>query len=101
MRAKGYLIAELEVLDAAKFEDEYSVHVRPLLSAYGATFAINSANVKVLEGNRDVHKIVVVQFDDLATATAFYDSAEYRALLPARERWARGHVYLVEGTAPA
>lgn len=96
--AKGYLWAELDVSDPAKFEAEYSVFVRPLLARYGATFLIVDDHPQVLEGDRTVRKVVLVEFDSPATAQAFYDDPEYRAILAARERWSRGHVYLLSGT---
>jgi len=94
---KGYLWAELDVIDPAKFEDEYSVHVRPLLASYGATFLIVDEHPRVLEGDRVVRKVVLVQFDSPATAQRFYDDPAYQAIVTARRRWSRGHVYLVDG----
>ncbi|MEO8935809.1 MAG: DUF1330 domain-containing protein [Burkholderiaceae bacterium] len=96
--AKGYLWAELDVLDAARFEDEYSVFVRPLLARYGAKFLIVDEHPLVLEGDRAVRKVVLVEFDSPATARRFYDDPAYQAIVVARNRWSRGHVYLVAGT---
>lgn len=97
---KGYLWAELDVVDAKRFEDEYSVFVRPLLARYGAKFLIVDDSPDVKEGGRAFGRAVLVEFDSPATARAFYDCPEYQAIVPARTRWSRGHVYLVSGTAP-
>ena len=41
--------------------------------------------MEVLSGSSD-HKIsVVIRFDDAAKARAWYESAEYQALIPTRE----------------
>lgn len=97
--AKGYLWAELEVIDPAKFEDEYSAFVRPILERFGAKFLIVDDSPAVMEGGREVGRVVLVEFDSPAIAKAFYDCPEYQGIIGARNRWSRGHVYLAEGTA--
>ena len=96
---KGYLWAELDVIDPARFEAEYSVFVRPLLARFGARFLAVDDHVVVLEGERSVGRAVLVEFDSPATAKAFYECADYQAIIGARKRWSRGHVYLVSGPA--
>jgi uncharacterized protein (DUF1330 family) len=41
--------------------------------------------------------VVIVEFPDMAAARGFYDSPEYRAILPLRLAASRGRLYLVEG----
>ena len=95
--AKGYLWAELDIADPERFEAEYSVAVRPLLAQYGARFVILDDAPVVLEGGRSVRRTLLVEFASRAAARAFYDDPAYQAIVPARQRWSTGHLYLLDG----
>ena len=53
--------------------------------------------VNVGEGNWQPGRIVIVEFDDLAAAKAFYDSPDYAPLKALRQRASTGNVVFVEG----
>ena len=94
---KGYLWAELDIADPARFESEYSVHVRPLVARFGGRFLVVDDHPDVREGGRRVGRVVLLEFDSPERATEFYDSADYQAIIATRERWSTGHLYLARG----
>jgi uncharacterized protein (DUF1330 family) len=51
----------------------------------------------VLEGDRVPNRIVILEFDDLAAARAWYDSPQYVEARAAREGAAVGSFIAVEG----
>lgn len=94
---KGYLFAELDVVDAVHFYDEYMPRVHPILEEYGAVFLAGSDAPVVKEGGRDVKRVVLLEFDSLQRAEAFYHSERYQAVIGHRFKSARSHLYIFEG----
>lgn len=96
---KGYILAELDVTDAAYFHGEYMPRVRPVLERYGAKFLIATDDPEVLEGDRVVRRVVFIEFESLARAREFYDSKDYQDVIGYRLRSAQSHLYMMEGAA--
>jgi uncharacterized protein (DUF1330 family) len=94
----GYLIANIDVTDAAGF-DEYRKKVSPLIAQHGGRYLVRGGDPKALEGNLPVKRLVVVEFPTLAAAQRFYDSPEYQPLLALRLKSTKSDVLLVEGSA--
>lgn len=92
----AYVICDVQVTDAAAY-DEY----RRLSSAagerFGVRFLARGGAAELLEGDGEPERIVIMEFADLATARAWYDSEEYRAARAARAGAARTRFLLVEG----
>ncbi|WP_137890441.1 DUF1330 domain-containing protein [Ramlibacter sp. 2FC] len=95
---KGYLFAELDVVDAAHFYNEYMPRVYPVLEQYGAIFLAGSDAPVVKEGGRDVKRVVLLEFDSLQRAEEFYHSEDYQAIIGYRFDSARSHLYIFEGS---
>ena len=60
---KGYIYAEVTVNDSATFYDEYFPRVSLLLEQYGAKFLIVDEKPEVIEGGRDVKRVVLFEFE--------------------------------------
>lgn len=95
---KGYLFAELDVLDAEHFYNEYMPRVRPVLEEYGAVFLAASDAPRVKEGDRTVKRVVLLEFESPQRAEAFYHSDAYQAVIGYRFDSARSHLYIFEGS---
>jgi uncharacterized protein (DUF1330 family) len=54
------------------------------IAAAGGRFIVRGGEVDVLEGNWRPGRVVVVEFETMAAAKAFYDSALYRKAREAR-----------------
>jgi uncharacterized protein (DUF1330 family) len=96
LNVAGYLIANLDVTDATKFE-EYREKVRPLIEKFGGRYLVRGGELRRLEGNLPLHRLVVLEFPTLEAAQRFYDSAEYRPILKLRLDSARSDLVLAEG----
>jgi uncharacterized protein (DUF1330 family) len=55
----------------------------------------------VLEGDWDPHRLVIVEFPDMAALTAWYDSPEYERLKEIRFLSARTRIIAIEGMPPS
>jgi uncharacterized protein (DUF1330 family) len=92
----GYLIANIEVKDPAKFE-EYRQKVVPVIKKFGGRYLIRGGDLRRLEGNLPFNRLVVLEFPTIEAAQRFYDSAEYQPILKLRLASTRSDMVLAEG----
>ena len=95
---KAYLFAELDIEDAEYFYREYMSRVPAVLKEYGATFLAGSDEAFVKEGDRNVKRVVLLEFESLQRAQEFYQSSSYQAVIGHRFKSARTHLYIFEGS---
>jgi len=97
----AYVIVELSVTDAATYE-RYKPVAEASVAAYGGTYKVRGGRTEQLEGERVPDRLIVLEFPDLATARAWYNSPEYQAALPIRLAGAKtARLFLIEGYNPA
>ena len=65
---------------------------------YGGTVMVRAGKSDSFEGAAP-GRVVLIRFRNLALARAWWDSAEYQAIVPLRRRAATGRVYAVQGLA--
>jgi len=94
---RAFIIAEMEVTDAAAFE-EYAPQVRPSLAPYGGQYLVRGGSITSLAGDAP-KRVVVLAFDNIDKARAWYSSPAYEALKPLRDRACRARIFAIEGTA--
>ena len=92
----AYMIADNEVLDQERFA-EYRKQVLPTVQKHGGRFVARGGATEVLEGAWRPHRVVVIEFPDMAALKGWYNSPEYQALVPLRQAAARGSLIAVEG----
>jgi uncharacterized protein (DUF1330 family) len=95
----GYLVANIEVTDPKGF-DEYRQKVAPLIAQFGGRYIVRGGDLRSLEGNLPIKRLVVLEFPSLDAAQRFYDSAEYKPVLQIRLASAKSDVVLVAGYSP-
>lgn len=92
---KAYWVAHVDVKDA----DAYAAYIRANAAAfakYDAKFIIRGGAQSQIEGTSRA-RTVVIEFADLATARACYDSAEYQAAKAFRAPCSMADLVIVEG----
>src|SRR5262245_59659090 len=92
----AYLISTIEVHDTAGYE-EYKKLVPPILANYGGKFIVRGGATEYKEGDWRPKRVVVVEFENLERARAFYDSSEYAHAKSIRQRTSSGSVLFVDG----
>jgi uncharacterized protein (DUF1330 family) len=65
----AYLIADVDITDAAVFE-EYRRDVPATEARYGGRYIARGGATKVLEGDWEPHRLVIVEFPDMASLMA-------------------------------
>lgn len=94
----AYLIADVEVTDATLFE-EYKRAVPATEALYGGKYLGRGGLTKVLEGDWQPHRLVIVEFPDMKALMGWYESPEYAPLKALREKSARTRIIALEGIA--
>jgi uncharacterized protein (DUF1330 family) len=92
----AYVIAEIEVVDPAAYE-EYRRQVLAVVTKYGGKFLVRGGQVDPREGGWTPKRIVVLEFPSMAQARTWYDSPEYAPLIKLRQKASKGKLILVEG----
>lgn len=93
---KGYILAEVEVTDAALFE-QYRPLAAASIAQYGGRYLVRGGAVEQVEGEGPERRVVLLEFDSPARAREWYYSPEYTAARAMRERAARTRVRFVDG----
>ena len=93
--AKGYVIANVSVADAAAYE-AYRSRTAAIIAHYGGRFLVRGGAVEVREGEPGIGRLVILEFPSVEAARTFYDSPEYQAILPIRFK-CRSTLVIAEG----
>jgi uncharacterized protein (DUF1330 family) len=92
----AYVVVDVEVQDPLRYE-EYRKTVAPTLAAYGGRFLVRGGKVHSLEGSWSPKRLVIVEFPDVATARAWWASAEYANPKAIRQSASHTEMIVVEG----
>jgi uncharacterized protein (DUF1330 family) len=94
----AYVIANVDVRDLEAYE-AYRSRTRETIEAHGGRFIVRGGAIDVLEGEPEVHRLVIIEFPDREAARGWYESPEYQAILPLRTSTSTGALFIVEGFA--
>src|SRR5262249_42184407 len=92
----AYLIADIDITDPALFE-EYKREVPATEARYGGRYLGRGGLTKVLEGDWQPHRLVILEFPDMNSLVAWYESPEYARLKAIRQRCATSTIVALEG----
>ena len=91
----GYIIAQINVSDAAAFE-EYRALVPGTIKQYGGEYIIRGGKQEDIEGSPNP-RTVVIRFDSFEQARKWYYSDEYEKPKALRHAASTCNAVLVEG----
>ena len=95
--AKGYWIARVDVHNDEGYKP-YALANPGIFQKFGGRFIVRGGQFTGAEGDSRSRN-VVIEFPDMATIKAFYDSPEYQKILPLRLANSTGRAFLVEGVS--
>lgn len=81
---KAYVIGHVAVKDSRKW-DEYRHSVPATLLAFDAKIVCRGKLSVVLSGEHNYQDTVIIEFSSVSAVNAWFESAEYQALIPLRE----------------
>ena len=92
---KAYLVANIRVHDPEGY-DRFRAMSGPAIATYGGRVLVRNPKPERHEGKVE-GVAILIEFDDIAAARAFYTSPEYTAARAEREKAADTDLMLVEG----
>lgn len=95
----AYLVGSITVTDPVGYE-EYRAKVPAVIFAHGGRYVVRGGQMETLEGDWPMSRTVVLEFPDMKSLKAFYESAEYAPLLAIRKRTSVSNLIAVEGYVP-
>ena len=95
--ARGFMLDDSAVFDQAAY-DAYRAVVLPTVERHGGRFIIRGGRFQRLEGTREWHRIVGLEFPSLEALRGWYFSTEYQALKVQRLKGGRTDMVLAEET---
>ena len=93
---KGYAVFTEQVTDAEGMA-AYSRAALPTLLAGGATPIVVGPPAELLEGEWHGTQTVILEFDSVEAAQAWYNSPEYQAVIPTRQAAATSNAAIFSG----
>jgi uncharacterized protein (DUF1330 family) len=94
----GYIYVEMTIHDPERFK-QYTALSAPAVHAAGGWYPVAGVKPEVLEGAFAADRVVLVEFDSLERARAFYQSAAYQAAKLKRAGAADFKMLLLGGAA--
>jgi uncharacterized protein (DUF1330 family) len=94
---RGFMLADSVVFDQDEY-DRYRAVVLPSVERHGGRFIIRGGRFERLEGSRQWHRLIGLEFPSFAALRGWYLSAEYQALKAQRLKGATTDMVFVEGT---
>jgi uncharacterized protein (DUF1330 family) len=78
---------------------EYLERIDATLAPYGGRFIVHGGEPEMLEG-KSPGTLIVIEFPDAARARHWYDSTEYREILPLRSKNSASTIFIIDGVGP-
>lgn len=92
----AYIIVDIDVKDLEGFAN-YQAQAPDIISKHGGKYIVRGGEWEIVEGDWEVHRVVIVEFPDMAALRRFWDAAEYKEILSFRRDNADSRVLFVEG----
>ena len=92
----SYIIVQLNIINTEGYK-KYIESVTPIVKKYKGKYLVRGGKYKILLGNWDFERTVIIQFPSYELANNFYKSKEYAPIKKIREDNSEGNVIITEG----
>ena len=96
-----YLVVTIKAVKDREAFRQYAEQVKPIIERHGGKYLAAEKQAQVRAGEWPFVRTVIVEFPSLEAAKAWYDSAEYRAIIPLRERAIDANIVMVRDLVEA
>jgi uncharacterized protein (DUF1330 family) len=94
----AYYVADFELSDREATKP-YSANVESTFKPFGGRFIVRGGDPVPLEGQSPKGRLVVIEFDNMEKAQAWYNSPAYAQLRPIRQKAGHSNIYILQGLA--
>jgi uncharacterized protein (DUF1330 family) len=92
----AYVIVDIDVTDPARYE-EYKAQAEATVTAYDGRYVVRGGETRVLEGDWEPARVVVLEFPTMERALEWWSSEEYRRPKELRHATARSRMMVLQG----
>ena len=92
----AYIVVDVNVTDPEAYE-RYKASVPPTLAKYGGKFLVRGGRTEILEGDWQPKRFVIVEFESVEKAKAWWNSEEYAGPKQLRQSSSSTNMIVVEG----
>ncbi|MBN2180490.1 MAG: DUF1330 domain-containing protein [Sedimentisphaerales bacterium] len=92
-----YFIVEIEKIIDLSAYSEYVNQVTSIIGKYGGKYLARGGRISSISGSWQPAKIVIIRFDGIEQLRNCFNSPEYHAIAPLREKSTKGKAIVVEG----
>lgn len=92
----AYVVVDVHRTDLERAA-RYSERSGPSVERHGGRFLARGGTTVTLEGDWDPERLVVIEFESVVAAKAWYDSADYREIRAIRDGAGEWRMVVVEG----
>ena len=94
----AYVVIEIEVQDPETYE-AYKKLAPPAIAAYGGRYLARGGRTETLEGDWSPKRLVILEFDSVERAQAWWASPEYAEAKALRQSCSSAKMVVMEGLA--
>ena len=92
----AYVIVQINVTNNQNYK-KYLDQVTPIVKRFQGEYIVRAGKYKVLLGNWDYSRTVIVKFQNYEAAINWYNSKEYEPIKKIREENSEGNCIIIEG----
>ena len=92
----AYAIVQINVTNQENYK-EYLKNVTPIVEKFRGEYIVRAGKFKVLLGNWDFTRTVIVRFPDYVTAMNWYNSKDYARIKDIRHKYADSNLVILKG----
>ena len=96
----GYAIVEVNVTDENGFTKEFLPLIAKDIQAAGGKYVVRGGNPVTLQGAPPTSRVVVLQFDSVEKALAWWNSPGRKSAQSVGDKYATTRAFAVEGATP-
>ena len=92
----AYVIAVVDVTDPDRYRD-YTARTPDSIARHGGRWVVRGGSTRVLEGDWDPGRIVVIEFPSVETALGWFESDDYQELAAIRREASTAKILVADG----
>jgi uncharacterized protein (DUF1330 family) len=96
----GYVVAEVAVKDPDKYKTEFLPPAIKAIEDAGGKYVVRGGKTIPFQGQAPASRVVVLQFENMDKAQAWWDSPGRKNADAIGEKYATFRIYAVEGASP-
>jgi uncharacterized protein (DUF1330 family) len=92
----AYIIVQINITNKELYKG-YLEQVTPIAKKYGGEYIVRGGKYKVILGEWDFERTVIIKFPTYGTAMEWYNSKDYAPVKKIREDNSKGNIIIIEG----